>query len=42
MACIIMFVGGVQLFFLGIIGTYISRIYLEVKERPVYIIKEKK
>ena len=40
LACIIIFVSGVQLFFLGVIGTYISKIYLEVKERPLYIIKE--
>lgn len=41
LACIVLFVSGIQLFFLGIMGTYISKIYLEVKERPVYIIKEK-
>lgn len=40
MACIIIFVSGIQLFFLGIIGMYLSKIYLEVKKRPVYIIKE--
>ena len=40
MTCIIIFVSGIQLFFLGIIGTYLSKIYLEVKERPIYIIKE--
>ncbi len=42
MTCIILFVSGVQLFFLGVLGTYISKIYLEVKNRPVYIIKEEK
>ena len=40
MACIIIFVSGIQLFFLGIIGMYLSKIYLEIKHRPVYIVKE--
>lgn len=40
LACIIIFVSGVQLFFLGVIGEYLSKIYLETKKRPVYIIKE--
>ena len=40
LACIVIFVSGVQLFFLGVIGIYLSKIYLEVKKRPVYIIKE--
>ena len=42
LACIIVFVSGVQLFSLGIIGQYLSKTYLEVKHRPKYIIKEKK
>ena len=41
LACIILFVSGTQLMFLGIIGTYISKIYLETKKRPIYIIREK-
>ena len=41
LACIVIFVSGVQLFFLGIIGLYLSKLYLEVKKRPLYIIKEK-
>jgi len=39
-ACIIMFIGGVQLLSLGIIGQYLSKTYLEVKNRPLYFIKE--
>ena len=40
MICVIFFVSGVQLFSLGIIGQYLSKTYLEVKHRPIYIIKE--
>ena len=29
-----------KLFFIGIIGLYLAKIYLEVKERPIYIVKE--
>ena len=42
MVCIILFISGIQLFCMGIIGMYISKTYLEVKNRPVYIINEKK
>lgn len=38
---LILFFGGLQLFTLGIIGEYIGTIFLEVKNRPVYLIKEK-
>ena len=37
---IILFIGGVQLFAVGILGQYLAKTYLETKKRPVYIIKE--
>ncbi len=40
LVCIIFFVSGIQLFSLGIIGQYLSKTYLQVKKRPIYIIKE--
>ena len=40
MACIVFLVSGVQLLCIGVIGEYLSKMYLEVKNRPVYIIKE--
>lgn len=40
LACIILFVGGIQLFCTGIIGQYIAKTYLEVKNRPIYLVKE--
>ena len=38
--CIILFVGGVQLFCIGVMGQYISKIYKETKNRPQYIVSE--
>ena len=38
LACIVIFIGGVQLFCIGIIGQYISKMYIETKKRPHYII----
>ena len=40
LVCIITFLGGIQLFCMGIIGQYLSKTYLEVKKRPHYIIGE--
>lgn len=38
--CIIIFIGGVQLFCLGIMGGYLAKTYMETKKRPHYIIAE--
>lgn len=38
--CVIIFIGGLQLFCLGIMGQYIAKTYMEVKHRPHYIISE--
>ena len=40
--CIILLLGGIQLFCIGILGQYLSKTYLETKRRPIYITKEKK
>ena len=40
LVCIIFFVSGVQLFCLGIVGQYLSKTYMEVKHRPIYLVKE--
>lgn len=41
LVCIITFIGGLQIFCLGVIGQYLSKTYLETKDRPRYIIQEK-
>ena len=40
--CIILFIGGIQLFSIGILGQYLSKAYLETKKRPIYIVRESK
>lgn len=41
MMCVIILMGGLQLLCTGILGTYLSKIYLETKNRPIYIVREK-
>lgn len=41
MICIILLLGGIQLFCIGILGQYLSKTYLETKRRPIYIAREK-
>lgn len=40
LVCIMLLVSGVQLFCLGIVGQYLSKTYMEVKKRPIYLVKE--
>ena len=40
--CIILLLGGIQLFCIGILGQYLSKTYLETKKRPIYIVKTQK
>ena len=40
LACMVMFMGGIQLFCIGILGQYLAKTYLETKRRPIYILAE--
>jgi len=40
LVCIISLISGVQLLCLGIVGQYLSKMYMEVKKRPIYLVKE--
>lgn len=39
-ACIILFIGGLQLLCMGIFGQYLAKTYLETKRRPIYLVRE--
>ena len=41
LVCIILLASGLQLLSIGVIGQYLAKTYMEVKDRPVYIVKEK-
>lgn len=41
MMCAMFFIGGLQLFCVGILGQYMSKTYLETKRRPIYIVKDR-
>ena len=41
LVCIILFLTGIQLFCIGILGQYIAKIHMEVKDRPIYIVRER-
>ena len=40
LVCIISLISGVQLFCIGIVGQYLAKTYMEVKNRPIYLVKE--
>ena len=42
MVCIVLFLGGIQLLCIGVLGQYLAKTYLEVKNRPQYVLQEKK
>ncbi len=41
LVCIILMTSGVQFFCTGILGQYLAKMYMEVKHRPIYVVKEK-
>lgn len=42
LVCIILLIAGIQMFFLGIIGQYLAKTYMETKNRPKYLVREEK
>lgn len=41
LVCIMLFLSGIQFFCTGILGQYLAKTYMEVKKRPMYLVKEK-
>ncbi len=37
---LILLIGGIQIFFLGVLGSYLGKTYLEVKKRPLYVVRK--
>ncbi len=40
LACLILFIGGIQLLVIGVLGQYLAKTYIETKHRPIYIVRE--
>ena len=40
LACMVMFMGGIQLLCMGILGQYLAKTYMETKRRPIFIVAE--
>jgi dolichol-phosphate mannosyltransferase len=40
LASIVLIIGGLQLLFLGVLGEYVGRIYMESKRRPLFVVRE--
>ena len=40
LACMVIFIGGVQLLFLGVLGQYLANVYGESKHRPIYVLDD--
>ena len=38
--CVVLFAGGIQIFFIGVLGSYLAKVYRETRRRPLYLIKE--
>lgn len=38
--CVVLLIGGIQLFSIGVLGQYLAKTYLEIKDRPIYLVRE--